>query len=89
MKQYTNRRAFIKQAAVVVAGLGLTSTMTSSFAAAAKQPLFKISLAEWSYNRAIFGKKMDHLDFPRVAKQDHGIEAVELVNDSVLLLQWR
>ena len=49
-------------------------------AAEAKQPLFKISLAEWSYNRAIFGKKMDHLDFPKVAKQDHGIEAIELVN---------
>ena len=54
--------------------------MTSSFSAAAKQPLFKISLAEWSYNRAIFGKKMDHFDFPKVAKQDHGIEAIELVN---------
>ena len=54
--------------------------MTSALAVEAKQPLFKISLAEWSYNRAIFGKKMDHLDFPKIAKQDHGIEAIELVN---------
>src|SRR5438552_3230380 len=80
MKTQTNRRTFLKRAAVAAAGLGLTSVMRSSFAAETKQPLFKISLAEWSYNRAIFGKKMDHLDFPKVAKQDHGIEAIELVN---------
>ena len=80
MQRQTDRRTFLKQTAVAAAGLGLTSSVSSSFAAQPKQPLFKISLAEWSYNRAIFGKKMDHLDFPKVARQDHGIEAIELVN---------
>ena len=42
--------------------------------------MFKISLAEWSLNRALFGKKLDHLDFPIVAKRDYGIDAVEYVN---------
>lgn len=41
---------------------------------------FEISLAEWSYHKAIFGKKMGHLDFPVVARRDHGINAIELVN---------
>lgn len=48
--------------------------------AAEKKPLFQVSLAEWSLNKAIFGKKLDHLDFPKTAKQDYGIDAVELVN---------
>ncbi|MDI1290395.1 MAG: twin-arginine translocation signal domain-containing protein, partial [bacterium] len=28
------------------------------------EPLFKISLAEWSLHRALFAKELDHLDFP-------------------------
>lgn len=46
----------------------------------APDPLFRISLAEWSLNRAIFAKQLDHLDFARVARRDFGIEAVEYVN---------
>ncbi len=41
---------------------------------------FKISLAEWSLNRAIFGGQLDHLDFPLYAKDNFGINAVEYVN---------
>ena len=39
-----------------------------------------ISLAEWSLNRALFGKKMTNLDFPVVARKDFGIDVVEYVN---------
>lgn len=47
----------------------------------APESLFKISLAEWSFHRAILQKKtMDHLDFAKVAKTEYGIEAVEYVN---------
>lgn len=41
---------------------------------------FKISLAEWSLNRALFGGQLDHLDFPLYAKENFGIQAVEYVN---------
>lgn len=41
---------------------------------------FKISLAEWSLHRALFGGKLDHLEFPAKAKNDFGIDAVEYVN---------
>jgi len=43
-------------------------------------PLFKISLAEWSLHRTLFEGKLNHLDFPKVAKQDYGIDTIELVN---------
>jgi sugar phosphate isomerase/epimerase len=43
-------------------------------------PLFRISLAEWSLHRALESGGLDHLDFPRAAKRDYGIEAVEYVS---------
>lgn len=42
--------------------------------------MFRISLAQWSLHRALFAKELDHLDFPKAAKMDYGIDAVELVN---------
>ena len=41
---------------------------------------FKISLAEWSLNNSIWDKKLNNLDFPRVAKEEFGIDAIEYVN---------
>src|SRR5690349_12628432 len=41
---------------------------------------FEISLAEWSFHRALFSNKMTNLDFPVVAKQQYGINVVEYVN---------
>lgn len=41
---------------------------------------FGISLAEWSLHMTLFAKKLDHLDFPKAARRDYGIEAIELVN---------
>jgi sugar phosphate isomerase/epimerase len=41
---------------------------------------FPISLAQWSLHRTLFSKQLDNLDFPAVAKQQFGIDAVEYVN---------
>ncbi|MCU0770700.1 MAG: sugar phosphate isomerase/epimerase [Verrucomicrobia bacterium] len=46
----------------------------------AAEPQFKISLAEWSLHRALGEKKLTNLDFPKVAKQEFGLDAVEYVN---------
>jgi len=46
----------------------------------AKEPAFKISLAQWSLHRALFGGQLDHLDFARSAKEKYGLDAVEYVN---------
>jgi sugar phosphate isomerase/epimerase len=48
--------------------------------AAGKIGDFKISLAEWSLHKALFGKQIDNLDFPKIAREDYGIEGVEFVN---------
>lgn len=42
--------------------------------------LFGISLAEWSLHRALNAGDLDNLEFPRVAREEFGIEAVEYVN---------
>jgi sugar phosphate isomerase/epimerase len=41
---------------------------------------FKISLAQWSLNKSLFGGKLDNLDFPAYAKKKFDIHAVEYVN---------
>jgi hypothetical protein len=43
-------------------------------AVAPSEPLFRISLTEWSLHRTLAGGRLDHLDFPKVSREDHGIE---------------
>ena len=67
------RRTFLLQAAV--AATSIPALMRSTAA-----PPFRISLAQWSFHKALFAKQMEHLDFARVARRDYGIEAIEYVN---------
>jgi sugar phosphate isomerase/epimerase len=46
----------------------------------ANDPLFSISLAEWSLHRTLGSGALDHLDFPRVTREEYGIGGVEYVN---------
>ena len=81
MTQSSSRRDFLKQSSAFAAGLALTGWTGSAFANSALiQPLFEISLAEWSLHRALKGGKLDNLDFAKVAKEEFGINAVEYVN---------
>ncbi len=73
-----NRRAFLRHTAAGLGVLGLGSGLTRTGTAAAD--LYRISLAEWSLHRAIFGGELDHLDFARVARQEFGLDGVEYVN---------
>lgn len=68
-------------------GLGLRAAGAVALTGAAVRPaqaedkaLFKISLAEWSLHKALFAKKVKHLDFAKIAKRECGVEAVEYVN---------
>ena len=70
-----DRRGFLTKSAAVAAGLGLASLRADE-----KKPLFKISLAQWSLHRAFFGKKLDPIDFAKIAKHDYGISNIEYVN---------
>jgi sugar phosphate isomerase/epimerase len=78
MDHRMDRRELLKGAAAV--GVAAAGILRAPAAAAQNGPLFRISLAEWSLNRAIFGGKLDHLDFARTAKEEYGISAVEYVN---------
>jgi sugar phosphate isomerase/epimerase len=73
-----DRRGFLKHTACAAAGLGLG--LAAPVVRAAEKTPVKISLAEWSLNKELFGKRLDHLDFPKTAKRDYGIGAIELVN---------
>ena len=44
------------------------------------QPRYKISLAEWSFHRALAKGEMTNLDFPKIAKTVYNLDAVEYVS---------
>lgn len=45
-----------------------------------QEPVYKISLAEWSLNRSIRKGLLTNMDFPRIAKETYGLDAVEYVS---------
>lgn len=53
-----NRRKFIKQSALATSGLALSGCLIPPFSLKEKS-IFKISLAEWSLHRSIFGAGLD------------------------------
>ncbi len=76
-----SRRQFLKTAAWAVPTLSFASACsTAANASASNKLFFDISLAEWSFHKALRAGKMSNLDFPMVAKKDFGINIVEYVN---------
>ncbi len=71
-----NRRAFLATSASLLTGASVLKAMPHS---THRRVLFKISLAEWSLHKELFAKKLDNLDFAKVARS-FGIDAVEYVN---------
>ena len=78
-----DRREAIKiGASVIAAGLGagaLVGCQSTPQAVKSETPV-KISLAQWSLHRALQAGQLDHLDFPRTATREYGIDAVEYVS---------
>jgi sugar phosphate isomerase/epimerase len=68
-----DRRNFLETSLAGFASLGWSPAIPAD-------PLFRISLAEWSYHRALQAGKMTHLEFITRAREEHGLEAVEYVN---------
>ena len=82
-----SRRDFLRGsvAAGAAVGFGLRRALAADVVgqpAAGKIGDFKISLAEWSLHKALFAKgaTITNMDFPRIAREQFGIEAVEFVN---------
>jgi sugar phosphate isomerase/epimerase len=90
-----DRRGFVRRLTAAAAGfvlsrVGRPSPGGTLFAGPAPdagslvpgepEPLFGISLAQWSLHKALGDGELDHLDFPGVARREFGIDAVEYVN---------
>lgn len=71
----STRREFVKNSIFCV-GATAISPVGTFFQSSG----LEISLAEWSLHRGLKAGKIDHLDFPIIAKRDFGINAVEYVN---------
>jgi sugar phosphate isomerase/epimerase len=82
------RAGFLSSAALAAGGLasaGLAQPESPTKPAPAPipsppKPLFEISLAQWSLHRALYAGTLDHLDFPKAAKEQFGIGHVEYVS---------
>jgi L-ribulose-5-phosphate 3-epimerase len=80
MTDTLSRRAFVEMAGATLPAALLALPGRHAAPSQPDEPLFRISLAEWSLHRALGTGTLDHLDFPLVARRDYGIEAVEYVN---------
>jgi sugar phosphate isomerase/epimerase len=81
MTQSISRRSFIRHSTSAALGLGLLGNRALANHCCPEHRLpFKISLAQWSIHRALRSGQVDPLDFPRLAKEEFGISAVEYVN---------
>ena len=78
MSDQVSRRSFLKSTVTAGALVGLGGVGCATLSGSG--PLYKISLAEWSFNKALFAGDMDHLNFARVAKREFGLDGVEYVN---------
>jgi sugar phosphate isomerase/epimerase len=58
----------------------LLLTAFINFNCFAQQQVYKISLAEWSLNRSLGKGTITNMDFPRIAKETYGLDAVEYVS---------
>ena len=62
------------------AALGLISLPAAALGVRREDPLFRISLAQWSLHRMLRAGGLEALEFPRFAREEFGIDAVEYVN---------
>src|SRR5207247_8009844 len=76
MNHIPSRRDFLATSA----GFAAAAALPALASAQAKEPPFKISLAEWSLHKAINGGQLKNRDFARAAKEDYRIDAIEYVN---------
>lgn len=76
-----SRREFLKQIGYLSAGTLLLPGTAGALGYSSDDDLFfNISLAQWSLHKALFGGELTHLEFPAMAKNEFGINAVEYVN---------
>src|SRR5690606_16161701 len=73
---FPTRRQFLATSSALAAA----AMLGRSASAAQKDPLYRISLAQWSLHRAFFGGKLDPLDFAKITREEFDIDGIEYVN---------
>jgi len=73
----SNRRNFLKTSVAATAGTIMASPGLVGFAS--KKSPFKISLAEWSFHKALLANEMTNLEFP-IKTRELGMDGAEYVN---------
>lgn len=74
MNAPVSRRSFLARTGVALGAVVLAPRAWGA------EAMFQLSLAEWSLHRALQGGKLTNLDFPKVARNEFDLEAVEYVN---------
>ena len=78
MQHYMTRREYLATTAATSIGIGMgADTMTSLAADKTSEPIFKISVAEYSLHRMIQAGKLDPLDFGPFCRREFDVDAVE------------
>jgi len=82
MRSTKPRRQFLMQSTLgaMTAGLMNSSLNGAYDNSSKKSPRFQMSLAGWSFHKAIQANLVKMLDFPRIARQTFGLDAIEPVN---------
>ena len=65
---------------IMSCGTGSPATSVVADAVVVANTDFEISLAQWYLHKAFFAKELDPANFPRIAKEQFGINCIELVN---------
>ena len=73
------RRAFLKNSIISTSFISFAPNLAANYSMG-NNMFFKISLAEWSLNKALFSGDISNLDFPVKTKNDFGIDGVEYVS---------
>lgn len=74
MTHTPNRREFLKTAAALAAAGWAAPSL---LAADRDQPLYKVSVTEYSLHRMMAKGELDHLDYPKFVKEKFDLDAVE------------
>jgi sugar phosphate isomerase/epimerase len=74
------RRRFIKNSVSALIGAAVFANVSAFRIINRNTDALKISLAEWSLHNALYNNEITNLDFPVLAKNELGINAVEYVS---------
>lgn len=74
-----HRRKFIQRAGLSLPLLALPKLLSSAVLPS-QSTAPKISLAQWSLNRAFFTNELDAMEFAMISSRDYGISAIEYVS---------